>query len=76
VCSDPAHPKLAARLFLGGSIRKGGSVKVSARNHMVLYQEMYVTSADPFLSPARACLRVALMEVEDSTHGGGGGWEC
>jgi len=26
--SDPAHPKLAARLFLGGSIRKGGPVEV------------------------------------------------
>ncbi|KAK9915575.1 hypothetical protein WJX75_001008 [Coccomyxa subellipsoidea] len=26
--SDPEHPKLAGRLFVGGSIRKGGPVKV------------------------------------------------
>lgn len=25
---DPAHPKLAGRLFVGGSIRKGGPVEV------------------------------------------------
>ena len=26
--SDPANPKLAGRVWVGGSIRKGGSVKV------------------------------------------------
>ncbi len=26
--SEPAHPKLAGRIWVGGSIRKGGPVKV------------------------------------------------
>lgn len=29
MCSDPQHPRLAGRVFVGGSIRKGGAVKVS-----------------------------------------------
>lgn len=29
--SDPAHPVLAGRLWVGGSIRQGGSVKVTHR---------------------------------------------
>ena len=32
-CSDPEHPKLAGRLFVGGSIRKGGPVKVCGGMH-------------------------------------------
>ena len=27
-CSDPAHPKLAGRIWLGGSVRRGGPVRV------------------------------------------------
>ncbi len=27
--SDPKHPRLAGRVFVGGSIRKGSAVKVS-----------------------------------------------
>lgn len=27
-CSDPAHPKLAGRIWLGGSVRAGGPVRV------------------------------------------------
>ena len=27
-CSDPAHPVLAGRVWLGGSVRKGGGVRV------------------------------------------------
>ena len=30
LCSDPKHPRLAGRVFVGGSIRKGGPVKVRA----------------------------------------------
>lgn len=30
--SDPAHPKLAGRLWVGGSIRKDGPVKVATRS--------------------------------------------
>ena len=29
MCSDPKNPRLAGRVFVGGSIRKGGGVKVS-----------------------------------------------
>ena len=27
-CSNPAHPKLAGRIWLGGSVRRGGPVRV------------------------------------------------
>ena len=30
LCSDPAHPKLAGRIWLGGSVRRGGPVRVLA----------------------------------------------
>lgn len=35
VCgSDPENPKLAGRLWLGGSIRKGGPVKVRGKHRI------------------------------------------
>lgn len=35
-CSDPANPILAGRLFVGGSIRKGGPVKVGGAAILLL----------------------------------------
>ena len=32
ICSDPAKPKLAGRIFVGGSIAKGSSVKANTQS--------------------------------------------
>lgn len=56
-CSDPEKPKLAGRLFVGGSIRKGGPVKVRSESNrgglmsalLLMTKAMHLLSCDALL---------------------------